>query len=246
MSWEGTERISPMDSFGIIPRHRTYKKIPLPTWDEKQGGSKDTTVILELVRDDDRHRNVAGRIDHRLYRKQPDGKFVEAHKAEKSGASSSRKVFKGIPRPEAGRSSEALYAAMEVFNVHPEGPSLSQFIDHVDMLAVFPEISVRFQDPLNATLLNSASTPEVKLIRITAPTEVIDETTKPKSRKTKATLKVDTGDANVPEISIELPVTLSDKKPSGGPKATERARSRLRIKTEHPDISATLPVMISQ
>jgi subtilisin family serine protease len=246
LSWEGTERIAPMQPFGIIPNHRTYKRVPLPAWSESQGGSKETTVVLELQREDDGRGGVSGRIDHRLYRKQADGKFVEAHKAEKSGASSGRKVFKGIPRPEAGRPSEPLYAAMEVFNVYPDGPSLSQFIDHVDMLAVFPEIPVRFQDPLNATLLNSASTPEVKILRVTAPTEVIDETTKSKSRKTTATLKVDTGDANLPEISIELPVTLADKKPSTGPKATQRARSRLQIKTDHPHISATVPVVISQ
>jgi hypothetical protein len=245
MSWVNTERISPLDSFGIIPNHRTYKKIPLPEWSSSQGGSQKTTVTLELDRRNDLYKSVFGRIDHRLYRKGSDGKFTVAYKAEKVGSGSDRKIFKDIPRPESGRSSDSLYAAMEVFAVDPEGPSLSQFIDHVDMLVVYPEISVRFKDPLNVTLLNSDSTPEVKILRITAPTEVIDETTKPDSRKTTATLKVETGDSNTPEIAIELPVTLTNKRTSSA-KAVERARSTLQIKTDHPDISASIPVVISQ
>ncbi len=246
VSWNNTERISPLKPFGIIPNHRTYKRISLPVWSSSQGGSQKTTVVLELDRRNDLSKAVFGRIDHRLYRKGSDGKFTVAHKAEKAGVADDRKIFKDIPRPESGRASESLYAAMEVFAVDPEGPSLSQFIDHVDMLVVYPEISIRFKEPLNVTLLNGDSTPEVKIMRITAPEAVIDETTKPESHKTTATLKVETGDANTPEIAIELPVTLTNKKSSTSSKAVERARTTLQIKTDHPDISASIPVVISQ
>jgi hypothetical protein len=247
LSWSTTERIAPMEPFGIIPNQRTFKKVPLPVWDAKQGGSKETTLVLELDRSNDLFNAVAGRIDHQLYRRGSDGKFTVAYKAEAAGSLSFRKVFKNITRPEAGRSFDPLYAAMEVFNVYPDGPSLSQLINHVDMLAVYPDIPVRFQEPLNATLLGSDSTAEVKLIRLTAPAEIVDETTKPKSRKTTATLKVETGDSNLPEISIELPVTLSDKQSSSSrAKAIERARTTLNLKTDHEDISASIPVVISQ
>jgi hypothetical protein len=246
LSWNSTQRISPLSPFGVVPNHRTYKRLSLPVWSSSQGGTKNTTVALELDRGNDLYKAIFGRIDHRLYHKESDGKFTVAYKAEKTGSANDRKIFKDIPRPEAGRSYESLYAAMEVFSVDPEGPSLSQFIDHVDMLVVYPEIGVRFKDPLNATLLSSDSTPEVKLLRITAPTEIIDETTKPTSRKTTATLKVETGDANTPEISIELPVTLSDKKTSSSAKAVPRARTTLQIKTDHSDISASIPIVISQ
>jgi hypothetical protein len=221
--------------------------VPLPVWDAKQGGSKNTTVVLELDQSNDLAKVIAGRIDHRLYRRGSDGKFSVAYKAESLGSSSGRKVFRNVPRPESGRSSDSLYAAMEVFNVYPDGPSLSQLINHVDMVVIYPEIPVRFKEPLRATMLNSESTDLVKLIRLTAPEEVIDETTKPKSRKTTASLKVDTGDANVPEITIELPVTLTNKSgSSSGGKPVERARSTLRLKTDRPEISVSIPVVVSQ
>jgi len=246
LNWGKTERIAPIKPFGIVPNHRTYKRIPLPEWDEKQGGSKTTTVVLELDRASGINEAVEGRIDHRLYRRTSDGKYEMAHKADRAGSGSSRKIFKDIPLPESGRSSEPLYAAMEVFSVSPKGPSLSQLIDHVDMLLVLPDFPVRFKEPLHAGYLGSDSTALVKLIRVRAPEEVLDETTRPSTRSSKATLKVETGDPRVPEISVELPVTLSDKPSSNTAKAVERARTTLEIKTDHPHISLAIPVVIEQ
>jgi hypothetical protein len=246
LNWGKTERIAPLKPFGIIPNHRTYKRIPLPEWDEKQGGSKTTTVVLELDRASGINDAVQGRVDHRLYRKTSDGKFESVHKAERSGSNPVRKTFRNIPRPESGRSSEPLYAAMEVFSVGSRTAALSQFIDHVDMLVVYPDISVRFKEPLHAGYLGSDSTDNVKLVRVRAPEEVLDETTKPTSRSSKATLKVETGDPRVPEISVELPVTLADKPAAKTSRATEQARSTLEIKTDHPHISVNLPVVIQQ
>jgi hypothetical protein len=34
LNWGKTERIAPLKPFGIIPNHRTYKRIPLPEWNE--------------------------------------------------------------------------------------------------------------------------------------------------------------------------------------------------------------------
>jgi tripeptidyl-peptidase II len=246
LNWGKTERIAPLKPFGIIPNHRTYKRIPLPEWDEKQGGSKTTTVVLELDRASGINDAVQGRIDHRLYRKTSDGKFESVHKAERSGSNPARKTFRNIPRPESGRSSEPLYSAMEVFSVGSRTAALSQFIDHVDMLVVYPDIPVRFKEPLHAGYLGSDSTENVKLVRVRAPEEVLDETTKPTSRSSKATLKVETGDPRVPEISVELPVTLADKPAAKTSRATEQARSTLEIKTDHPHISVNLPVVIQQ
>jgi tripeptidyl-peptidase II len=246
LNWGKTERIAPLKPFGIIPNHRTYKKVPLPEWDEKQGGSKTTTVVLELDRASKINEAVQGRIDHRLYRRTSDGKYEVAHSAEKAGGGSDRKTFRDIPRPEAGRSAEPLYAAMEVFGVSAKGPALSQFVERVDMLVVYPDLPVRFKEPLHAGYLGSDSTDQVKLVRVRAPEEVLDETTKPTTRSSKATLKVDTGDPRVPEISVELPVTLADKPATNTGKALERARSTLEIKTDHPHITVTIPVVVQQ
>jgi hypothetical protein len=246
MAWGKAERLAPMKPFGVIPTFRTYKKVPVPVWSEKTGGSKTTTVVLELDSASKINELLNGRIDHHLYRRGSDGKYTVAFKAEKLGASSNRKVFKSVPRPESGRPGEPIYAAMEVFNVHADGASLSQHIDHVDMLVVFPDLPVRFKEPLHVGYLGGDSTSEVKLIRVRAPDEVIDETTKPSSRSSKATLKVETGDPRLPEIAVELPVTLTDKPASKTSPAVDRARSTLQIKTDHPNISVSIPVKIQQ
>lgn len=243
--WSKVDRIAPMKPFGIAPNHRTYKKVPIPPYDEKQGGSKTTTLVLELDRTSEINRHVAGRIDHQLYKKGPDGKFVVAYKSEKFG-SSIRKTFRNIPRPEAGKANETLYGAMEIFSVYPDGPSLSQVIDHVDMYAVYPEIPVRFRETLHAGYDSRNSTSLVKLVEVKAPAEILDETTKEKSRNTSATLKVETGDPSLPEISVNLPVTLTDKPRSKSGSAVERARATLSIKTNHPNISVTIPVTVAQ
>ena len=86
----------------------------------------------------------------------------------------------------------------------------------------------------------------VKLIEIKAPSEIIDETTPAKSRKSRATLKVETGDPSLPQISVDLPVTLTDKPRSKSGRAVERARARLNIRTNHPQISVSIPVIIAQ
>jgi tripeptidyl-peptidase II len=246
LNWRQTERIAPLKPFGIIPNHRTFKQVPLPEWNERQGGSKNTTVILELDRASGINRAVQGRIDHRLYRKTSDGKFEQAHQAERAGSSAGRKIFRNIPRPESGRSSESLYAAMEVFSIGSRSAALSQFIDHVDMLVVYPDIAVRFKEPLHASYISSDSTDSVKLVRVRAPEEVQDETTRPTTRSSKATLKVETGDPRVPEISVELPITLADKPATNTDRAVERARSTLEIKTDHPNVSINVPVVIQQ
>jgi tripeptidyl-peptidase II len=136
LNWGTTQRIAPLKPFGIIPNHRTYKRLPLPEWSESQGGSKTTTVVLELDPASGINQAVQGRIDHRLYRKTSDGKFEAVHKAEQAGSNAGRKVFRSIPRPESGRSSEPLYAAMEVFGVASRSAALTQFVDHVNMLVV--------------------------------------------------------------------------------------------------------------
>ena len=246
LNWRQTERIAPLKPFGIIPNHRTFKQVALPEWNERQGGSKNTTVILELDGTSGINRAVQGRIDHRLYRKTSDGKFEQAHQAERAGSSAGRKVFRNIPRPESGRSSEPLYAAMEVFSIASRSAALSQFIDHVNMLVVYPDISVRFKEPLHASSISSDSTDSIKLVRVRAPEEVQDETTRPTTRSSKATLKVETGDPRVPEISVELPITLADKPSTNTNRAVERARSTLEIRTDHPNISINLPVVIQQ
>jgi subtilisin family serine protease len=242
----GAERIAPMKPFGIAPNFRTYKKIPIPPVDAKQPAAKTTTIVLELDPLAEINNHVSGRIDHQLYKKGPDGKFTVAYKAERLGASRGRKMFRNIPRPIPGAPVEDVYAAMEVFGVFPDGPSLSAVIDHVEMLVVYPEIPPQFQESLRADYLSSDSTADVKLVRITAPTEIIDETTLAKSRGSNATLKVETGDPALPEITVNLPVTLTDKqRPSGG-RAVERARATLNISTNHPNISASVPIVISQ
>ena len=157
------ERIAPLKPFGIVPNHRTYKRLPVPAWNESMGGPKTTTVILELDRLSKINGQQSGRIDHRIYKKGPDGKYVVAYKAERLGATGSRKIFRGIPRPEPGKSAETLYAAMEVFDVYSDGPSLSNLIDHVDMLVVYPSIPVKLTGTLSANYSASDSTRDVSL-----------------------------------------------------------------------------------
>ena len=241
------ERIAPLKPFGIVPNHRTYKRLPVPAWNESMGGPKTTTVILELDRLSKINGQQSGRIDHRIYKKGPDGKYVVAYKAERLGASGSRKIFRGIPRPEPGKSAETLYAAMEVFDVYSDGPSLSNLIDHVDMLVVYPSIPVKLTGTLSANYSASDSTRDVSLFKVTAPDKIIDETTKSNSRSSQATLKVETGDANLPELEIKLPITINERhQHPPGAKSLERARGTLRITTDHPDISGSIPVRIAQ
>jgi hypothetical protein len=94
---------------------------------------------------------------------------------------------------------------MEVFGVSAKGPALSRFVERVDMLVVYPDLPVRFKEPLHASYLGSDSTDQVKLVRVRAPEEVLDETTKPTTRSSKATLKVDTGDPRVPKSRSNCP-----------------------------------------
>ncbi|MEC7449396.1 MAG: S8 family serine peptidase [Planctomycetota bacterium] len=241
------ERIAPLKPFGVVPNHRTYKKLPIPAWNESMGGPKTTTVVLELDRLSKINDQQMGRIDHRLYKKGPDGKYVVAYKAEPLSASASRKIFRGIPRPEPGQSVETLYAAMEVFDVYSDGPSLSNLVDHVDMLAIYPSIPVKLSGTLSANYSASDSTRDVSLFKVTAPDKIIDETTKSNSRSSQATLKVETGDTNLPELEIKLPITINERhQHPPGAKSLERARGTLRITTDHPDISGSIPVRIAQ
>lgn len=246
LSMTGVERIAPMQPFGIAPTFRTFKKVPIPRVDPAQPAARTATVVLELDSLSEINRRVGGRIDHQLYKKGADGKFVPAIKADRITSSSSRKTFQNVPRPGTDGSGDDYYAAMEVFNVYPEGASLSQAIDHVDMLAVFPDIGLRLQDSLRADLLSSDSTTEVKVLRIQAPTEVTDETTPAKSRSSNATLKVETGDPALPEIAINLPVTLTNKPRPATGRAVERARATLRITTDNPNVSVSIPIRVAQ
>lgn len=239
------ERIAPMKPFGIAPNHRTYKKVPLPPVDSKQAGSRATTIVLELDPLSKINDHVAARIDHQLYKRGPDGKFVTAIRADRGGGSG-RRVFRNVPRPVIGAPPEDYFAAVETMGVFPDGPSLSEVIDHVDMIVVLPEIPVQLVDGLRADYLGADSTADVKLIKVSAPSEITDESTPAKSRGSTAKLKVETGDPNLPEITVDLPVTLTDKpRPSGG-RALERARATLNISTNHPNISASVPIVVSQ
>jgi hypothetical protein len=120
-------------------------------------------------------------------------------------------------------------------------------IDHVDMLVVYPSIPVKLTGTLSANYSASDSTRDVSLFKVTAPDKIIDETTKSNSRSSQATLKVETGDANLPELEIKLPITINERhQHPPGAKSLERARGTLRITTDHPDISGSIPVRIAQ
>lgn len=233
-----------------MPNFRTFKKIPIPAVDPKQPGAKTTTLVIELDPLSKTNERVSARIDHRLYKRGADGKFVSAMKSEKPqfqfSSGIDRKTFRNVPRPVPGSPPDELYAAVETSGVSADGPSLSEFVDHIDVIVRLPDIAVQFQDPPRAEYLSSDSTPDVKLIKLIAPTEIQDESTPSKTRASNATLKVETGDPNAPEITVNLPVTLTDRpRPTSG-RPIERARGTLIIRTDQARISASIPVIFLQ
>lgn len=238
----GLTRVVPQDNFPILANYRTFRKLDIPEWRPESGESKTTSLRLTFPPDDKKHKGFSGRIDHRLYKKGPDGKMVVAIKGSFYGRG---KSFSSVPRPEPGKPNETLYAAVDTFFTIPSDEGLKQSAGTITLDATFPGIPVKMEGGFGLSIL-TVGRPDVYILKIKAPKKLINASA-PKtnhSNASQATLEIPTKIGGVSKIKITLPVTVTPDIKST--LAKQLIRSTISISTSDSRISQSIPVEISQ
>ena len=235
-------RVVPQDKFPILANYRTFRKLDIPEWRPESGESKTTSVRLTFPPDDKKYKGFSGRIDHRLYKKGPDGKMVVAYKGSFYGRG---KSFSSVPRPEPGKSNETLYAAIDTFFTIPSDEGLKQSAGTVTLDASFPGIPVKMDGSFGLSIL-TVGRPDVYILKIKAPQKLIDASAAKTNHTTssQATLEIPTKIGGVSKIKITLPVTVTPDIKST--LAKQLIRSTISISTSDSRISKSIPIEISQ
>jgi hypothetical protein len=238
----GLTRVVPQDKFPILANYRTFRKLDIPEWRLESGESRTTSVRLTFPPDDKKYKGFSGRIDHRLYRKGPDGKMVVAYKGSFYG---SGKSFSSIPRPESGKSNETLYAAIDTFFTIPSDEGLKQSAGTLTLDASFPGIPVKMDGSFGLSIL-TVGRPDVYILKIKAPQKLIDASAAKTNHTSvsQATLEIPTKIGGVSKIKISLPVTVTPDIKST--LAKQLIRSTISISTSDSRISKSIPIEISQ
>lgn len=238
----GLMRVVPQENFPILANYRTFRKLDIPAWRPESGESKTTSVRLEFPPDDKKYKGFRGRIDHRLYKKGPDGKLVQAHKGSFFGRG---KSFNNIPRPEPGKPYETLYAAIDTYFTVPFDEGLKKSRGTITLDASFPGIPVKMEGSIGLSIL-SVGRPDVYILKIKGPKKLIDASAakKSNSNSSQAVLEIPTTISGISKIKVTLPVTVTPDIKST--LAKQLIRSRLSISTSDSRISDSIPIEISQ
>ncbi|HCO24693.1 MAG: hypothetical protein CME31_16375 [Gimesia sp.] len=238
----GFTRIVPQDDFPILANYRTFRKLDIPEWRPESGESQTTSVRLTFPPDDKKYEGFSGRIDHRLYKKGPDGKMVEAHKGMFLGRG---KSFNNIPRPEPGKPYETLYAAVDTYFTVPNDESLKDSQGTITLDAAFPGIPVKMDGSIDLKIL-TVGRPDVYILQIKGPQRLIDASAaKTKhSNASEAILEIPTQINGISKIKVTLPVTVTPDVKST--LAKQLIRSTIRISTSDSRISDSIPIEITQ
>ncbi|MFK7777245.1 MAG: S8 family serine peptidase [Gimesia sp.] len=235
-------RVVPQTKFPILANYRTFRKLDIPEWRPESGESRTTSVRLTFPPDDKKYKGFSGRVDHRLYKKGPDGKLVVAYKGSFFGRG---KSFSKIPRPEAGKTNITLYAAIDTYFTVPSDEGLKRSAGTVTLDATFPGIPVKMDGSFSLSIL-TVGRPDVFILKIKAPKKLIDASAA-KTNHTSvsmATLEIPTKIGGVSKIKITLPVTVTPDIKST--LAKQLIRSTISITTSDSRISKTIPIEISQ
>ncbi|QDT95972.1 S8/S53 family peptidase [Gimesia aquarii] len=238
----GLTRVVPQEKFPILANYRTFRKLDIPYWRPESGESKTTSVRLTFPPDDKKYKGFSGRIDHRLYKKGPDGKMVQAYKGSFAGRG---KSFNNIPRPEPGKPYETLYAAVDTFFTVPFDEGLKQSQGTITLDAYFPGIPVKMEGAFQLSIL-PVGRPDVYILKIKAPKKLIDASAAKTSHSSpsQATLEIPTKIGGVSKIKVTLPVTVTPDVKST--LAKQLIRSSISISTSDSRISDSIPIEISQ
>ncbi|MCA9015574.1 MAG: S8 family serine peptidase, partial [Planctomycetaceae bacterium] len=238
----GLTRVVPQDNFPIMANYRTFRKLDIPEWRPESGESNTTSIQLTFPPDDKKYKGFSGRIDHRLYKKGPDGQLVEAYKGSFSGRG---KSFNNIPRPEPGKPYETLYAAVDTYFTVPYDEGLKHSQGTITLDAYFPGIPVKMEGSIGLSIL-TVGRPDVYILQIKGPQKLIDASAAKtnNSSSSQATLEIPTQIGGVSKIKVTLPVTVTPDVKSTLSK--QLIRSTLSISTSDSRISDSIPVEISQ
>ena len=235
-------RVVPQDNFPILANYRTFRKLDIPDWRPESSESKTTTVRLTFPPDEKKTKGFSGRIDHRLYKKGPDGKMVEAHKGSFYGRG---KSFNNIPRPEPGKPYETLYAAVDTYFTVPYDRGLKDSQGSITLDAYFPSIPVKMEGSVDLDIL-SAGKPDVYILKVKGPQKLIDASAAKTdhSNSSQATLEIPTKINGISKIKVTLPVTVTPDVKST--LAKQLIRSHISVSTSDSRISDYIPIEISQ
>ncbi len=235
-------RVVPQDKFPILANYRTFRKLDIPVWRPESGESKTTSVRLTFPPDDKKYKGFSGRIDHRLYKKGPDGKMVQAVKGSFYGRG---KSFSSVPRPEPGKPYETLYAAIDTYFTVPYDQGLKQSVGTITLDAYFPGIPVKMEGSIGLSIL-SVGRPDVYILKIKGPKKLIDASAAKKSNSSssQAVLEIPTTINGISKIKVTLPVTVTPDIKST--LAKQLIRSSISISTSDSRISDSIPIEISQ
>ncbi|QDV52767.1 S8 family serine peptidase [Gimesia fumaroli] len=238
----GLTRVVPQEKFPILANYRTFRKLDIPAWRPESGESQTTSVRLTFPPDDKKYKGFRGRIDHRLYKKGPDGKLVEAYKGSFYGRG---KSFNNIPRPEPGKPYETLYAAVDTYFTVPYDEGLKHSQGTITLDAYFPGIPVKMEGSVGLSIL-SVGRPDVYILKLKGPQKLIDASAAKtnNSSSSQATLEIPTKIGGVSKIKVTLPVTVTPDVKSTLSK--QLIRSTLSISTSDSRISKSIPIEISQ
>ncbi|HAH47888.1 MAG TPA: hypothetical protein DCM07_24145, partial [Planctomycetaceae bacterium] len=235
-------RVVQQDNFPILANYRTFRKLDIPEWRPESGESQTTSVRLTFPPDDKKYEGFSGRIDHRLYKKGPDGKMVEAHKGMFFGRG---KSFNNIPRPEPGKPYETLYAAVDTYFTVPYDEGLKDSQGTITLDAAFPGIPVKMEGSIDLKVL-TVGRPDVYILQIKGPQKLIDASAAKTnhSSSSQAILEIPTQINGISKIKVTLPVTVTPDVKST--LAKQLIRSTISISTSDSRISDSIPIEITQ
>ncbi|WP_299466436.1 S8 family serine peptidase [uncultured Gimesia sp.] len=238
----GLTRVVPQENFPIMANYRTFRKLDIPEWRPESGESNTTTIQLTFPPDDKKYDGFSGRIDHRLYKKGPDGKMVEAYKGSFYGRG---KSFNNIPRPEPGKPHETIYAAVDTYFTVPDDEGLKHSQGTITLDAFFPGIPVKMEGSIGLSIL-TVGRPDVYILQIKGPKKLIDASAAKtnNSSSSQAVLEIPTQIGGVSKITVTLPVTVTPDIKST--LAKQLIRSTISISTSDSRISDSIPIEISQ
>lgn len=238
----GLTRVVPQDNFPILANYRTFRKLDIPEWRPESGESRTTSVRLTFPPDDKKYRGFSGRIDHRLYKKGPDGKLIEAYKGSFFGRG---KFFNNIPRPEPGKPNETLYAAVDTYFTVPYDEGIKNSRGSITLDAYFPSIPVKMEGSVGLEILK-VGRPDVYILKVKGPQKLIDASAAKKNNTTssQAKLEIPTQIGGVSKITVTLPITVTPDVKST--LAKQIIRSTLNISTSDSRVSKSIPIEITQ
>src|SRR5690606_19868884 len=172
-------RMISLKPFPVVPNTWSFKRLPLPPiLGSDSGPSSIPLIVKQGVNADWEELGFLGRLDHRLYRWNPEeDNFEVAYRADPRRSGVGEKYFPSVSRPtpeEVRKGGGDLYVAIETFYTVPEFKPVSESIQSLDVEVLFLDLPVDESENVRVRFLQESS-PDVLLFKFIAPERLVGE-----------------------------------------------------------------------